>query len=73
MNTSNFGNIYDKYCPMLYSIALQICHSRKKAEQTLINTFKKIYNQYITKHQDAIHSTPIPILVILRIIRAGQI
>ena len=64
MNTSDFENIYDKYCPMLYSIALQICHSRKKAEQTLISIFKKIYNQDITQHQDSIHSITLMRLII---------
>ena len=56
MNTSNFENIYDKYSPILYSIALQICNSKKKAEQVLMNTFKKVYTQDITKHQYSIYS-----------------
>ena len=33
MNTQNLKNIYGKYFPMLYSIALQICHLKKKTEQ----------------------------------------
>ena len=44
MKTS-FENIYDAYCPMLYSIALQVSPTRKIAEKILINTFRKIYHQ----------------------------
>lgn len=48
MNTS-FENIYDTYCPMLYSIALQVSPNRVTAEKILINTFKKIYYQTESK------------------------
>lgn len=64
MNTLNFKNIYDKYCPMLYSIALQICDSKIKAEQVLINVFKKIYNQDISQHTDSIYSITLMRLII---------
>ena len=64
MNNSNFKNIYDNYCPMLYSIALQICHSKMKAEQVLMNTFKKVYTQDITKHQYSIYSITLMRLIV---------
>ena len=64
MNTLNFKNIYDKYCPMLYSIALQICDSKIKAEQVLINVFKKIYVQDISQHTDSIYSITLMRLII---------
>ena len=64
MNTLNLKNIYDKYCPMLYSIALQICHSKKKAEQVLINVFKKIYTQDMSRHTESIYSITIMRLII---------
>lgn len=64
MNTLNLKNIYDKYCPMLYSIALQICHSKKKAEQVLINVFKKIYTQDMSRHKESIYSITIMRLII---------
>ena len=49
---------------MLYSIALQICHSKKKAEYLLIATFKKMYNQYITQHQYWVYSITLIRLII---------
>ena len=42
MSYSNFENIYAKYCPMLYGIALEICHSKKKTAELLMSTFRKI-------------------------------
>jgi hypothetical protein len=45
MDKSTFENIYEKYSPMLYGIALQIIPSKNKAEDLLILTFKKIVNQ----------------------------
>ncbi len=48
LGNSNFENIYDKYCGMLYGISLQICNSNKnEAEELLISTFKKIHEQDI--------------------------
>jgi len=51
----SFENIYDKYCPILYSIALQIGGSKIKAEQLLITTFKKLYYQEMNFYQDSIY------------------
>ena len=48
---------------MLYSLALQICHKKKKAEQVLTNVAKKIYNQHIGQHVDSIHSITLVRLV----------
>lgn len=44
---TSFENIYNAYCPMLYSIALQLCPTRKIAEKILLNAFKKVYQQNI--------------------------
>lgn len=51
MSYSNFENIYDKYCPMLYGIALQVCSSHKKSEELLIYTFRKIQEQDINQEK----------------------
>jgi hypothetical protein len=63
-NYSSFENIYDKYCPMLYSIALQICGSKKNAEELLTSTFTKLYTQEKTEHQDSIYCLTIIRLMI---------
>ena len=63
MNTQNLKNIYDKYFPMLYGIALQICHLKNKIEQVLTNVAKKIYSQHIGQHTDSIHSITLTRLV----------
>ncbi len=42
---ADFENIYDAYCPVLYSIALQLCPTEEQAEQILVETFKKIHSQ----------------------------
>ena len=64
MNILNFNNIYDKQCPILYSIAMQICHSKEKAAQVLINVFKKIYTHDISQHPDSILSITLMRLII---------
>ncbi len=52
MSNSNFENIYDKYCSMLYGLALQICSSNTDAaDEILISTFKKIYQQDISQEK----------------------
>jgi hypothetical protein len=48
MSYSNFESIYDKYCPMLYGITSKICHSKKKAEELLMSTFRKIHQEDIS-------------------------
>lgn len=42
---ADFENIYDAYCPVLYSIALQLCPTEEQAEQILVETFKKMHSQ----------------------------
>jgi hypothetical protein len=42
MGYSNFENIYAEYCPMLYGMALEICHSKKKTAELLKSAFRKI-------------------------------
>ena len=64
MNIFKINNIYDKHCPILYSIAMQICHSKKKAAQVLINVFKKIYTHDISQHPDSIYSITLMRLII---------
>ena len=64
MSHSNFENIYDKYCPMLYGIALQICHSKRKAEELLIRTFTKIHEQDINYDKYPVYCITLMRLVI---------
>ncbi len=47
MNYESWKIIHDKYCPMLYGVALEICPVKKEAEQLLISSFKHIYTQEI--------------------------
>lgn len=51
MSYSNFESIYEKYCPLLYGIALEICHSQKKAEELLMTTLKKIHMEEISQEK----------------------
>ena len=37
---NTFDKLYDKYCPILYGIALEISSSQKEAEQILASTFE---------------------------------
>lgn len=48
---SNFESIYDKYCPMLYGIAVEICDSQKETEELLMTTFRKIYKEDISQEK----------------------
>jgi len=41
MNAAYFEKIYEKYSPMLFGVALEICPSKKHAEELLMITFKK--------------------------------
>lgn len=43
MSARNFEKIYEKYSPMLYGVALEICLSKKQAEELLMITFKNIH------------------------------
>jgi len=40
-------NIYDFYCPYLYSVALQISPTTQQAEELLIMTFQKAHTQHV--------------------------
>ena len=42
-------NIYDKYSPMIYGIALDISSTQSEAESILISTFHKAYKQNLIK------------------------
>lgn len=42
---SNFERIYDKYSPMLYGVASEICHSKMKTEKLLESIFEKMAEQ----------------------------
>lgn len=47
MKYSDFVNVYDRYCPMLYEVALEICGSEKGAEELIMLAFKKIHSSDI--------------------------
>jgi hypothetical protein len=47
-----FENIYDRYCPLLYNIALQLCPNEQQAEKILILTFQKIKRQHLFYHEN---------------------
>ena len=49
MNAANFKKIYEKYSPMLFGDALEICPSKKHAEELLLITFKKIHRDDINR------------------------
>jgi hypothetical protein len=43
--SQDFENVYEKYSPVLYNIALRISSSQTDAECLLIKTFKEINHQ----------------------------
>ena len=51
MNAANFEKIYEKYSPMLFGVALEICPSKKQAEELLLITFKKIHRDDINREK----------------------
>ena len=63
-----FENIYDRYCPLLYNIALQLCTNENKAETVLILTFQKIHRQNLGRQE----STPFCIDLIKLIVQTAQ-
>lgn len=64
MSYLKFENIYDKYCSMLYGIALQICYSNEnEAEELLTSTFKKVKEQDINQEK-----YPAYCIILIRII-----
>jgi len=48
---SSFETCYDTYGAMLYGIAIEISPSVKEAQEILISTFKKAYNQKLIELQ----------------------
>lgn len=68
MSYSHFESIYDKYCSMLYGVALEICPSQKKAEELLLHTFRKIQQEDMNQEKH-----PAYCITLLRlIIRTAQ-
>jgi hypothetical protein len=65
---STFENIYDTYCPILYSIALQVCDNKATAEKILLKTFRKVYQ----KKTDWQEQRPFCIDLIKMIIQTAQ-
>ncbi len=65
---TDFENIYDRYSPMLYGIALQLCPATKKAEEILVLTFKKIEKQNLSFD----NNKPLSIILIKLIIETAQ-
>lgn len=51
MTYCNFESVYDKYCAMLFGISLKICHSKEKADELLMTTFKKIKEEDISQEK----------------------
>lgn len=45
ISVKTFEDIYDKYSPMLYGIALEISTSESEGEEILISTFQKVHSQ----------------------------
>ena len=48
---NKFEILYDRYCPMLYGIALQIAPTQMEAEQIIISSFIKAYHQNIEEQK----------------------
>ena len=60
----DFEYIYDVYCPMLYSIALQLCPTEAQAEEILVETFKKMHRQNSAWQNDRLLFIPLIQLLI---------
>ncbi len=60
-----FENVYDAYCPMLYSIALQACSNHTRAAKVLRLTFKKVYQQKISPLDKKTFCIPLIKMIIL--------
>jgi hypothetical protein len=43
--------LYDRYCTLVYHIALKITSDKKNAEEVLVGTFRKLYEQLPDKKQ----------------------
>ncbi len=53
--TISFENFYDKYCDMIYGIALEISPNKKIAEEILMSTFCKSHKLEIYLKDDPSH------------------
>ena len=60
-------NIYDVYCPLLYSIALQLCPTTHEAERILTLTFKKVHRKNLTWEEGQPLCFPLIKLIILTV------
>ena len=61
---ADFENIYDVYCPVLYSIALQLCPTEAQAEEIIVETFKKMHSQKSVWQDDKVLCIPLIKLLI---------
>jgi len=50
-----FKHIYDKYCPMLYAVAMEITENKEKAEHLLILTFRTAFSNDDLLRQKTTH------------------
>ena len=61
---NEFEKIYDRFSPMLYSIALEIAPSEKEAEEIMIITFQKLHRQKLMDtNQHSICATLIKLII----------
>lgn len=61
---SDFENIYDVYCPVLYGIALQLCPTEVMAEDILVKTFQTLYQKKSVWQEDKHYCIPLIKLMI---------
>ena len=43
--------LYDRYCTLVYQLALKLTSDKKNAEEVLVGTFRKLYEQLQGKKQ----------------------
>lgn len=58
-----FNELYDKYCGMLYSIALDISQNETEAKHILMGTFQKAMLQKLT-----VHASPSCLITLIKLI-----
>lgn len=59
-----FDKMYDKYCPILYGIAIEISSSEKEVEQILTSTFQIAYsNKLFEKNKHTLCVALIKIMI----------
>ena len=59
----SFAAIYDRYSPLLYGLGLEIASTEREAEEILISTFEKAYQQKLFDHTGS--SVLIPLIKLL--------